>query len=235
MTEEVLFSKDTSYHKKPIDPKRGRETDIAYDLYTAKDAYIFPGMTSATVVPTGIHTAFDPEKWGLFISPRSSITKFPLALANSTGLIEGEYRGDIGIPLRNTYVKPSFIPDVTNKILTIDNQGNLVSRLTNTLKIDPNDPYPAYPPELLIARELWYSEMENLTGSWGKDIARGILDSTDKVDEGISIPTGSFYLPRGTRIAQAYLVPRIDFVFKEERELPESERGTNGFGSSGVK
>ncbi|MFT8709476.1 MAG: dUTP diphosphatase [Sporolactobacillus sp.] len=46
--------------------------------------------------------------------------------------------------------------------------------------------------------------------------------------------TGSYCIFTGDRIAQAIIAPVVHADFEEVDELDESERGTNGFGSTGV-
>lgn len=45
---------------------------------------------------------------------------------------------------------------------------------------------------------------------------------------------GSYFIPKGTRIAQAVLAPVVRAEITEVDELGDSVRGANGFGSSGV-
>ncbi len=45
----------------------------------------------------------------------------------------------------------------------------------------------------------------------------------------------TFRIKNGDRIAQGVIVPAPQFKMQEVDELPESERGENGFGSTGVK
>lgn len=47
-------------------------------------------------------------------------------------------------------------------------------------------------------------------------------------------PSGTHYIPKGTRIAQAILAPVAYTRFEETDKLPGSERGINGFGSTGI-
>ncbi|HDR5993019.1 TPA: deoxyuridine 5'-triphosphate nucleotidohydrolase, partial [Bacillus anthracis] len=42
-------------------------------------------------------------------------------------------------------------------------------------------------------------------------------------------------IEKGTRIAQGVIVPVITAHFEEVDELSDSERGSGGFGSTGVK
>ena len=46
--------------------------------------------------------------------------------------------------------------------------------------------------------------------------------------------TETFVVERGMRIAQLVVVPTPEFELLEVDELPESERGVRGFGSSAV-
>ena len=48
---------------------------------------------------TGLHVAI-PEGYVGLIFPRSSISKTPHSLANSVGVIDSDYRGEIGIRMR---------------------------------------------------------------------------------------------------------------------------------------
>ncbi|ONG91849.1 deoxyuridine 5'-triphosphate nucleotidohydrolase [Bacillus cereus] len=48
-------------------------------------------------------------------------------------------------------------------------------------------------------------------------------------------PEGSYYIRKGERIAQGVIAPVETAHFVEVDELSDSERGTGGFGSTGVK
>lgn len=219
---EILFTRDAGAKA----PTRGRKSDIAHDMFTNEDAFILPDRNGATVVKSGIHTAFDPEQYGLFISPRSGMMKYPLALANSTGLIEGEYRGDVGFPLRNTH-HLGFAPQ-SKRVLTIDDNGVVVGVPVNTMVED----------ELIYS--LYVKELEKLvqdfTVLYDEKMAKNFHEAILKkdLDGDYVVPAGTFFLPKGTRIAQAYLIDRKDPIWIEVPFLPTSDRGTAGYGSSGV-
>lgn len=226
MTEkpEILFTKDTG----ATVPSRGRKQDIAHDMYTNDSAFLIADRIGATIIPSGIRTAFDASKYGLFISPRSGITKYPMELANNTGLIEGEYRGDVGFPMRNT-AHFGFCPQ-SNRILSINDKGKLISvDVDDFFASKPKEEYDKYLAELdKLVEEftlVWNSEMANNFGEAMKipDLAGHMV-----------VPSGTLYVPKGLRIAQAYLIDRKDPVWKEVQELPESYRGENGYGSSGA-
>ncbi|MGE6504459.1 dUTP diphosphatase [Bacillus wiedmannii] len=48
-------------------------------------------------------------------------------------------------------------------------------------------------------------------------------------------PSGTALIEKGTRIAQGVIAPVVKAHFEEVDELSDSQRGTDGFGSTGVK
>src|SRR5699024_1061603 len=107
---------DTVVEPGGILPTQGHEQDVAVDLYTNEDALILPNMLGAKLVGLGIRTQFTAEIFGLVISPRSMMSKLPLALGNSIGVIEGTYTGEIKVALKNTYASTGY----SNKVLVYD-------------------------------------------------------------------------------------------------------------------
>ena len=66
--------------------------DAGLDLYVLEDLHFKPGETKA--IKLGI--SCEPEDGiAYYLFPRSSISKTPLRMANSIGLIDGGYRGEI--------------------------------------------------------------------------------------------------------------------------------------------
>ena len=66
--------------------------DAGLDLYVLEDIHFKPGETKA--IKLGI--SCEPEDGiAYYLFPRSSISKTPLRMANSIGLIDGGYRGEI--------------------------------------------------------------------------------------------------------------------------------------------
>ena len=53
--------------------------------------------------------------------------------------------------------------------------------------------------------------------------------------EPVSYPEGAYWIKKGERVAQGMLQQVSDAWFFEVDELTETERGTGGFGSTGVK
>jgi dUTP pyrophosphatase len=77
-------------------PTYAHETDACADIYALKDTTI-PAHSLSTKVSTGLRIAL-PEGWVAKIAPRSSIgMKTGLRLSNSIGIIDADYRGEIGV------------------------------------------------------------------------------------------------------------------------------------------
>ena len=77
-------------------PTYAHDTDACADVYASKDMVI-PAHSLSNKVPTGLRIAL-PEGWVAKIAPRSSIgAKTGLRLSNSIGIIDADYRGEIGV------------------------------------------------------------------------------------------------------------------------------------------
>ena len=77
-------------------PVYAHKTDACADIYASQD-FTVPAHSLSNKIPTGLHVAL-PEGWVMMIAPRSSIgLKSGLRLSNSIGIIDEEYRGEIGI------------------------------------------------------------------------------------------------------------------------------------------
>ena len=66
--------------------------DAGLDLYILEDIQFMPGETKA--IKLGI-SCEPKDGMAYYLFPRSSISKTPLRMANSIGLIDGGYRGEI--------------------------------------------------------------------------------------------------------------------------------------------
>lgn len=96
-----LYSNHSTYHK----------GDSGLDLFITETTTIQPGKTK--LVDMGIQCQLrskrllqNPVYHSYFMLPRSSISKTPLRLANSIGLIDSEYLGNIKAALHNTGTDP---------------------------------------------------------------------------------------------------------------------------------
>ena len=74
--------------------------DAGLDLYVLEDQIFKPGETGK--IKLGI-SCENLDGKGYFLFPRSSISKTPLRLANSIGLIDGGYRGELVGMVDNIY------------------------------------------------------------------------------------------------------------------------------------
>lgn len=87
--------------KEALIPKYQTDGSIAFDLHSIADVtwrFVEPNLYEA-IVDTGL--AFEvPTGYGMFIFPRSGTGfKYNVHLANGTGLIDSDYRGEVKIKL----------------------------------------------------------------------------------------------------------------------------------------
>lgn len=80
-------------------PTKAHSIDAGFDLKARKDASVFPQDTE--FIPTGVCIEIPVGFVGLLF-PRSSISKTPLRMANSVGVIDAGFTGEIQVPLYNT-------------------------------------------------------------------------------------------------------------------------------------
>lgn len=89
----------------------------ALDIYSPEEYNIAPGET--VIVKTGLKVAL-PLGYALLVHPRSGLSvKTQLRVPNSIGLIDSDYRDEIGIILQN--IEPKI------KDITIDENGKVTS------------------------------------------------------------------------------------------------------------
>ena len=92
---KILNQNAVKYYEKHGHYHKG---DAGLDLYILEDQTFTPSETK--LIKLGI--SCEPEDGrAYFLLPRSSISKTPLRLANSIGLIDGGYRGEIMAPCDN--------------------------------------------------------------------------------------------------------------------------------------
>lgn len=111
--------------------------DSGLDLFCVTDEDFLPGETN--FVDLGIRCSmksfdFCPWNWvknrsfwkysSYFVMPRSSLSKTPLLMKNSLGLIDSEYTGSIKVPLMNT----------SNEVYSIKKGDRLVQLIRPNLK-----------------------------------------------------------------------------------------------------
>lgn len=199
-------------------PKQGLSKDFGTDLYLREDVLLVPTTIGATLAGVGIHTEFNPEEYGMLISLRSSMSKAPISMANHVGVVEGTYRGEIMIPLRN--------------ILNTRNLG----------EVNPSDTVLVWNESLKgMVTMPTHKVSERLHQEANKQLAEELellSIPEDELANSIAqrkLPKGTILIERGTRVAQAYMVEKHPINWVEVEKLSSSERGIGGFGSTNKK
>lgn len=119
---DILFTlarEDTAY------PHRGSAHAAGWDL-TADETVTIP-VGGMRMVSTGISAAIPPGMFGLLV-PRSSLgVKHRLGLANTVGVIDADYRGEIKAALVNNGSSPVTIERGTRIVQIIFQRFESVS------------------------------------------------------------------------------------------------------------
>ena len=106
-------------------PHRGSAHAAGWDL-TADETVTIP-VGGTRMVTTGISVAIQPGMFGLLV-PRSSLgVKHRLGLANTVGIIDADYRGEIKAALVNNGDKPVTIERGTRIVQLIIQRFESVS------------------------------------------------------------------------------------------------------------
>lgn len=101
-----------------IMPTYAHDSDAAADLY-ALETVTLPAHSISNLIHTGVHIQL-PEGWCAKVWPRSSMgLKTGLRLSNSAGIIDTEYRGDVGVIYDN----------ISDSEYTI-NKGDRIAQMT---------------------------------------------------------------------------------------------------------
>jgi len=105
------------YLVKLADPKcspfRAHETDAGADMYSIEEVAIYPGEQK--LIDTGVAIKI-PVGFVGYVFNRSSQGKVGIQIANGTGIIDSDYRGNIKVMLKNTSIEPYFITPFTTRI-----------------------------------------------------------------------------------------------------------------------
>lgn len=78
-----------------------RREDAGFDLFTSKDIVVPAGGTAIITFEISCCVGKPPDYEAYCLYPRSSISKTPLMMTNSVGIIDKGYRGLIMAPVRN--------------------------------------------------------------------------------------------------------------------------------------
>lgn len=94
-------------------PFRAHPTDAGADLMSKEDVGIYPGEQK--LIDTGVAIKIPVGHVG-FVFNRSSQGKLGIQIANGTGIIDSDYRGNLKVLLKNTSDEPYFITAFTSRI-----------------------------------------------------------------------------------------------------------------------
>ena len=95
------------YHGGDFPPVRGTEESAGLDIYhCGEDTTMYPGTRFDA--KTDLRVEIPKEHVGLVV-PRSGLGRKGIVLVNTLGVIDSDYRGEIGITLQNTGSVPVAI------------------------------------------------------------------------------------------------------------------------------
>ena len=87
-------------------PKVGSVDAAGMDFYQPESVVIEPHQTQYVTLGLAVEV---PKGYMLMLAPRSSMSKTPLIIPNSFGVIDADYRGEIKAILHNTSDTPYLI------------------------------------------------------------------------------------------------------------------------------
>ena len=103
--------------------------DSGVDLFYCEDITLTPGETK--IIGLGVKCKMidldSNMSVAYYMYPRSSISKTPLRLANSTGIIDRDYRGEIKSPLTNN-------PNITEYMIDLQLGVDVKEKYSYTIK-----------------------------------------------------------------------------------------------------
>lgn len=119
-------------------PTRATENSAGYDIYACLDEDIVISPGERMLIPAGISIAPSVDDVAILIYARSSLaSKYGITLANSVGVIDADYRGEIKVPLINLGITPYTVTTserIAQLVVTpiLFPQINVVDNLPNT-------------------------------------------------------------------------------------------------------
>lgn len=88
-------------------PQRATEGSAGYDLFACIDGRVVIEPNQIVKIPVGIALDMDTNDICVMIYARSGLaSKFGITLANSVGVVDSDYRGEIIVPLINLGKEP---------------------------------------------------------------------------------------------------------------------------------
>ena len=107
-----IFTESTDIRARYVDHSTYHDGDSGLDLFFPEEVNIGPGETK--IISLGIRCEAYPSRnkehnISYYLYPRSSISKTPIRMANSVGIIDAGYRGSIMIAIDNISDNPYCI------------------------------------------------------------------------------------------------------------------------------
>lgn len=129
--------------KKYYEKVKNHSTDSGFDIYQPDDIIINP-HTFSNKIKLGISTEFieNNKNKGYYLVPRSSISKTPLRMSNSIGIIDADYRGELIAVVDNLsdeiYIinKGDRLFQIINPTLEPFEKKEIVDELSQTIRND---------------------------------------------------------------------------------------------------
>ena len=92
-------------------PTKGTEKATCYDIYMPTDMVLHRGMSASTIIPLGIKLEI-PKGYDVRIHLRSSVGRdLHLIMANSVGIVDEDFRGELMAYVYNVGNHPVFIKE----------------------------------------------------------------------------------------------------------------------------
>jgi len=247
-----------------FEPENAHGDDFCEDIRALEGRLVPQGTFKSVLVPTGLKTAFATSH-GMKLNTRSgSGYHTPLILSNSTGIIEGSYRGYVGVILRNTYQDNSVVDfvfttkgervplsEVPESVLK--NARDFYEEDTVNLGYDKPKTMEDYEIEFEAWERRWHGvDIHGAISGISAKLQRGEMLTKEEADLWTDrnapqpaiqhrlfvdlVPRGTIYVQEGERIAQIHFQPRVKPIWNksEDGTLPDSVRGEGGYGSTGT-
>ena len=113
-------------------PSKGTSSAAGYDLYAAEDSVVVCGTRK--LIKTNISMAITPGYYGR-IAPRSGLA-YKSGIDVLAGVIDSDYRGDIGVILYNTDKNIDFVVKKGDRIAQIIFEACYTATLNNVENLD---------------------------------------------------------------------------------------------------
>lgn len=132
MYREILQINVKKLSENAIIPTQGTSFAAGYDLYAAEDAVVVCGTRK--LIKTNISMEITPGYYGR-IAPRSGLA-YKNGIDVLAGVIDSDYRGDIGVILYNTDANIDFNVKKGDRIAQIIFEACYIATLNNVENLD---------------------------------------------------------------------------------------------------